>query len=201
MTHLTPDELYAIAIDHTTVDSAAAEHLALCPACRTEMGTLALLVREFAVAKRSQPTQAALQRYAALFTHVQQQESRLSAWWQSLRAVLTWDSRQQAALQGVRSGAAIAYRLLFATDEAEIEMMVEPDRYHFRVQAEIIGLNGATPTPALVQWLDDAGNICYECEADANGRFQCTGIARGVYRLAITPLDGTVIEIEGMEIG
>jgi len=201
MTHLTPDKLYAIAIDHTAVDSTDAEHLALCPACRTEMDTLALLVREFTVARQSQPTPAALQRYAALFPHIQQRESRSGAWWQTLRAALTWDSRQQAALQGVRGGSAIAYRLLFATDQAEIELMVEPDRYQFRVQGEIIARNGATPAPALVQWIDRAGNACYECEADGDGRFQYAGIARGNYRIAITPLAGTVIEIEGMEIG
>jgi hypothetical protein len=169
--------------------------------CQNEVRTLASLGREFAIARRSQPTAAAVKRYNALFTHIQQPESRLSAWWQTLRAVLTWDSRQQAALQGVRSGAAVAYRLLFTTEQAEIEIMVEPDRHLFRVQGEIIALNGATVAPALLQWMDADGNICYETEADCEGSFQRTGIERGLYRLAIVPVEGKLIEIEGLEIG
>lgn len=201
MTHLTPDQLFAVAFDPTAVDSVMAGHLAECAACQAEMDKLAALGRELAIARRSQPSAAAMQRYAALFSQVQQQESRLGVWWQTLRAVLTWDSRQQAALQGVRSGAAVAYRLLFTTEQAEIELMVEPDRHLFCVRAEIIALNDATPTPALVQWLDGDGNVRYECDADCQGRFECNGIERGLYRLVIVPLEGTLIEIEGLEIG
>ena len=136
-THMNNDQLYTIAFDQVAPDSASAAHLAACAQCRAELERLRQLAAELAVAQRSQPSPAALASYARLFDQVQQQGSRLSQLWQTIVAALAWDSRQQPALQGVRSGGATAYRLLYTTPQAEVELWVEADGRSRRLEGEI----------------------------------------------------------------
>jgi hypothetical protein len=206
MMHLPPYLLFAVAFDSQPLESDAEQHLAVCDACRQDLKDLRALAQELSVMRASQPSAAALDRYYAAQAHIQQQPSRLATVWRSITAILAWDSRQQPALQGVRSGAgSAAYRLLYATEQAEVELLIEPEGRAFRTQGEIIA-NGElqaadTPlTPALIQWIDPKGDVRYETESDASGLFSLRNIAPGTYRLSIVSAASDIIEIEALEI-
>lgn len=206
MTHLPPHLLFRYAFDAAPLASETEQHLAACPACRDALADWQTLARELSVLKASQPSAAALERYYAAQAHIQQQPSRLAAAWRSITAMLTWDSRQQAALQGVRSGAGnTGYRLLYATDQAEVELLIEPDGRVFRTQGEIIAsgkpeADETALTPALIQWIDPQGDVRYETESDASGLFSLRNIAPGTYRLSIVSAASDTIQIEALEI-
>jgi anti-sigma factor RsiW len=206
MTHLDPGQLYAAVFDATSLGSEDEQHLASCGHCRKELANLKVLAYEFALARSSEPSESTMERYYALFSHVQQQPARSANFWRTIKAMLTWDSRQQALLQGVRSsGAGAAYRLLYATHQAEVELLVEPDAHGFRTQGEIIARHERAPSgipslPALIQWFDARGAVRYETESDASGLFSLRNIVPGTYRLAIVSAASDVIEIEALEI-
>ncbi len=206
MTHLPPHLLFNHAFDAAPLASDIEQHLAACAACRDALADLQTLAHELSVMRASEPSAAALGRYYAAQEHIQQQPSRLAAVWHSITAMLTWDSRQQPALQGVRSGTGgTGYRLLYAADQAEVELLIEPEGRAFRTQGEIIASGeseGAaeTLTPALVQWIDPQGDVRYETESDASGLFSLRNVAPGTYRLSIVSAASDIIEIEALEI-
>ena len=207
MSHLAPDVLYAVVFDHIPLGAEAEQHLASCAECRCAQAGLAALAGDLALARASEATPAAVERYAALFSEVQQSPGPLTALWRTITAHLTWDSRRQPSLQGVRSGAAPAsYRLLYSGDEAEIELLVEGDGSLFRVQGELMARAGAAQDLALVQWFAPDGALVYETEADRSGQFGLRGVHPGRYRLSIVPAAGESreaggnIEIEALEI-
>ena len=206
MMHLPPHLLYNHAFDAAPLASETEQHIAACAACRDALADLQTLAHELSVLRVSQPSAAALDRYYAAQANIQQQPSRLVAAWRSLTAILAWDSRMQPALQGVRSGAGnTGYRLLYATEQAEVELLIEPDGRVFRTQGEIIasgesGTGETSLTPALVQWIDPQGDVRYETESDASGLFSLRNIAPGTYRLSIVSAASDTIEIEALEI-
>lgn len=206
MTHLHPQLLYSIAFDSKPVGGDAEQHLAACAACRQALTELRALAENLAVMRASEPSPAAYERYYASYAQIQQQLSRLGAAWRSITAILAWDSRQQPALLGVRSGAGgPAYRLLYATEQAEVELLIEPEGHAFRTQGEIIASADQnaidTPlAPALIQWLDAHGDVRYETESDARGLFSLRNVAPGIYRLSIVSAASGIIEIEALEI-
>jgi hypothetical protein len=140
-------------------------------------------------------------RYASLYDEVQKKPSALSAFMQTLRAALSWDSRQQLALQGVRSGAVAAYRQLYTSSSAEIELMIEPAQQRYAIHGEIMGTDDANLGSALIQLLDRGDTLVHEVEANDAGQFRMASVGAGAYRLLITPVDGPVIEVESLEIG
>ncbi len=199
MSHLAPEQLYAAIFDHTQLGEVEQQHVDACPTCRRTLGQLEELAQELVVARKSRPAQAALDRYQALFDEVERLPSPLSRVWQQISALLVWDSRRQLTLQGVRSAAAAtAYRLLYATEQTEVELLVEPDDHHFRIRGEIIVADA--PAPMLVQWLDAGGAIRYETNSNAEGQFAQHGIAPGVYGMSIVSASGPTIDIERLEI-
>lgn len=206
MTHLPPHLLYNHAFEATPLASEAEQHLAACAACHDALADLQTLAHELYVMRASQPSAAALNSYYAAQAQIQQRPSRLVAAWRSISAMLAWDSRMQPALQGVRSGAGnTGYRLLYATEEAEVELLIEPEGRAFRTQGEIIASGepetaGAALTPALIQWIDPQGDVRYETESDASGLFSLRNIAPGTYRLSIVSAASDTIEIEALEI-
>ncbi len=201
MTHLSREILYNITFDATEQDAAVTEHLAGCDECRRELANLNALAGDFALAQRSAPNAATLERYTSLYSEVQKKPSALSAFLQTLRAALSWDSRQQMALQGVRSGAVAAYRQLYTSSSAEIELLIEPAQQRYAIHGEIMGTDDANLGHALVQLLDRSGVAVHEVEANDAGQFRMASIGGGAYRLLITPVDGPVIEVESLEIG
>jgi hypothetical protein len=205
MTHLDPGQLYAAVFDSAALGSDVEQHLSACGHCRKELTNLQVLAKEFALARTAAPSEAAIERYCSLFSQVQRQPSRAAALWHTVKAVLTWDGRRQVGVQGVRSGAGAAYRLLYATHQAEVELLVEPDAHGFRTQGEIIARHERAPSgslalPALIQWFDARGAVRYETESDASGLFSLRNIVPGTYRLAIVSAASDIIEIEALEI-
>ncbi|MBK8051167.1 MAG: hypothetical protein IPK16_31140 [Anaerolineales bacterium] len=201
MMHLSRETLYAIAFDAAEPGAAEREHLALCDECRRELAGLVDLNGALALARRSTPSPAAMARYTGLFSEVQQRPSRLGSLLQTLRAALTWDSRQQFAMQGVRSGAVAAYRQLYSTGAAEIELLIEPAQQRYAIYGEIMGTDDANVGNSLVQLLNRDGVTVQEVEAGDDGQFRMTMLRGGIYRLLITPVDGPLIEVETLEIG
>ncbi len=208
MNHLSDDQLYSLVFDPVRPTQEATIHLEACARCREQLTVLHQLRAELMVARHSQPTAAALQRYNQLFTQVQQPPSALSRVVQQLRATLTWDSRQQPALQGVRNVAATHYRQLYATARAEIELLVmarTPQRRE--LEGDIITLTGQEQvTPALLQlqvlYQDQINNeqASYEVMSDAEGRFRIADVLPGHYQLLITPIQGALLELDDLEI-
>jgi hypothetical protein len=209
MTHLSADQLFAIAFDQTPRDAETAAHLAACSSCTAELARLTTLAGELALARRSEPSAQALQRYAALYAQVQRRPAPLGALWQTVRAALTWDGRQQVSLLGVRSGAPARYRLLYQCIEAAVELLVEPEQSSGLAQANELrrlegeiaaGADHAAPISALVQLLDSSGVAVSETVADPAGRFRMASVAPGSYRLLITLPDELTIESDPLEI-
>lgn len=200
MSHLLPDQLYAAVFDRTPLPEEAAQHLAQCPACRHSRDALAALAQELAVGRASAAPPALIDRYADLFAQVMQSPNSLTTAWRSFTALLTWDSRQQSALQGVRSAAAGAYRLLYTANGAEIELLVEGDGHLYQVQGEILGSGSGDLGPALIQWFTPDRELRYETTSSASGQFALRGLQRGLYYVTILPALGAGIEIQRLEI-
>lgn len=199
--HVSPDELLSLVFDATELSAAAARHLATCAHCRRQEAELRLLATDLTIARLSEPGPAALARYQALFDQVQQQPAPLQRLVNRLRAVLTWDSRQQPLLQGVRSGGTTAYRQLYAADDVELELMVEPNGTLRRVEGDLIAdADGGHAAPALVELLDRQGAPVYSVETDADGIFRFEGVQPGRYQAVITRAYAAPVEVETLEI-
>lgn len=196
--HISQDEFFALVFD-AAVLPAAADHLLHCASCRQQFDDLRQLAADLTIARLSAPEPAALARYRALFAQIQQQPSLLQRTLQRVQALLTWDSRHQPALQGVRSGAASTYRQLYVAGNTEMELMVEQAGRLRRLEGDLIA-ETSTAAPALVELLDAAGAPAYMVETDADGIFRLDEIAPGSYRAVITQADGVMIEIELLEI-
>lgn len=199
--HLTLDELYSLVLDDASPSAAATAHLATCAVCRAEANGLRQLANDLTIAQASTPTADALSRYRSLFTHVQQQPSLLRRMAAQMRAVLAWDSRQQVALQGVRSGAATAYRQLYTAADVEVELMVERSGRGRRVEGDLIAdETGGRNEAALVELIAAGDQALYTTETDTQGLFRFDGIAPGTYRMVVTRAESAAIEIEALEI-
>lgn len=199
--HVSPDELLSLVFDAAELSAAAALHLETCAHCRQQEAELRLLATDLTIARLSEPGPAALARYQALFAQVQQQPAPLQRLASRLRAVLTWDSRQQPLLQGVRSGGAAVYRQLYTAEDVELELMVEPTGPLRRVEGDLIAdTNAAAPMPALVELLDKHGAPVYSIETDADGIFRFEGVQPGRYQAVITRVHAAPIEVATLEI-
>ena len=88
---------------------------------------------------------------------------------------------------GVRSGLGSSYRLLFATDGVEIELMVESMQGQRRMVGEVVSAAGEPPAAALVALMLRDGTPVSEAESDEFGRFMFQGIDPGEFALVVTP--------------
>jgi len=198
-THLSSDELYKLVFDQ--IEPADAGHLADCALCRQQVEELKRLATDLTIARLSQPSSMAIEQYRTLFAFVQKQPSPIQRAVQQIRAVLTWDSRQQPALQGVRSGGANAYRQLYTAGEVEIELMIEQVGRLHRIEGDLIdGRPEGNAAPALVELVDQYGVVRYGVESSASGLFRLEHVAAGVYRATITRVDAPMIEVDALEV-
>ena len=165
-----------------------------------------LLVQELEIARRSRPSTQAIDTYHSFFEHVERKSplisSALSEIIQGLRGQLMMDSRQQTALQGIRNAAATSYRLLYSTDRADIELLVEPDVRMRRIEGEVLALDADDPiTPALVQLLRQGDDeTIHETTCNEDERFHFADVLPGHYQLTIMPAIGASLEITQLEI-
>lgn len=203
MKHIAEDVFNAYVFDSHTLSAAELVHLAHCAECQAQLAVVRHMRDELKLAQRSKPSVQALARYGQLFSHVQQQPGLWTRMAQRLRAQLSWDSRQQPALQGMRAASATHYRQLYTTGQVEIELMVASRQLHqFDVEGDLLTPPGqGSIAPALVQLQRGSEQQpIYEVESDANGRFHLGNIAPGHYQLLITPSQGALIEIADLEI-
>jgi hypothetical protein len=200
MPHVVEERLYAYLLDQAELSAAEETHLAECAHCQAQLAAVAQLQRELAVASRSQVVEATLQRYEALFSEVKKPPSERSLL-QRLVARLVWDGRLQPA-QGVRTPVQRAYRLFYATDEVEIDLLVTP-------QADLLDLDGevipsdtglvALPVQIVFEHSVDPHAV-YRTQSSTTGRFQIDGLRPGHYTLWFTPPAGKLLALEGLLI-
>jgi hypothetical protein len=198
--HIPSERLHALVLDNQS-DAAATAHLSICAICRQQVEELKQLLFDLEIARLSQPTPAAFDRYQAMFSYVQTRPSSLQRFAQQLRARLTWDSRTQPALQGVRNATAHTYRQLYVATGAEIELMVERMGELRRVEGDLIDIGqDDAPTSALVELLDANGEIVHMVEADVDGLFHLENVAPGTYTIVITRPNAATIEVPALEV-
>lgn len=201
MSHLAADVLYAAVFDRISLDAEAALHLAQCAECRRAQAELAELAGDLALGRAVSVTAVTAERYAALFSEVQQSPGRLTSLWRNFTAHLAWDSRRQPSLQGVRSAAGAAgYRMLYSSDVADVELLVESDGRLLRMQGEWVARDDARQSQALVQWFAADGALLHETESGNDGQFALRSLQPGIYRLSILSAAGDNVEIEALEI-
>jgi anti-sigma factor RsiW len=200
-THIPSERLHALVFDNQ-IDAATAAHLADCPACRQQVEVLRNLRLDLEIARRSTPAPDHLDAYRAMFANVQTQPSPLQRLSQQIRALLTWDSRTQPALMGVRSGNLQSYRQLYVADDAEIELLVERVGELRNVKGDVIdgAPDAALPSSLLVELLDPNGEVVHVVEADAGELFHFDNVAPGLYNAVITRSNAAMIELVGLEI-
>ncbi|MCB9125053.1 MAG: hypothetical protein H6643_11155 [Caldilineaceae bacterium] len=103
-----------------------------------------------------------------------------------MRAVLA-DSRQQVAPQGVRSGAATAYRQSPSTaDDVEVELMVERSGRPARRRRPDRRRDWWPQRGRLVELIAAGDRPLYATETDLNGLFCFDGIALGTHRMVVS---------------
>lgn len=203
MTHLTPDHLLNHLLDQHALSQEHLSHLANCEICQAQLASLATLTGELTVARSADVDDQILARYDALFDQVVQPPTLLQRMASLLRGELLWDSRLQPGLQGVRAaGQPTTYRLLYATEVAEIELLVEPTGPDRRLEGDLLPLDtGGLELPALVQMVRNTDlSLVAEQEITAQGRFSLENILPAAYSLTLTPRLGPALTIPEIEI-
>lgn len=198
--HIPSERLQALVFDNQ-IDAAETNHLSVCATCRQQVEDWKQLLLDLEVARRSEPSLAAIHRYQAIFSHVQSPPSPLQRLMQQIRALLTWDSRTQPALQGIRGGSAHTYRQLYVAADAEIELMVERMGELRAIEGDLIDIGqDSAPTFALVELLDANGEATHIVETSASGLFRLENVAPGAYTIMITRQNAAPIEVPALEI-
>jgi hypothetical protein len=198
--HLSDEQLSAYGLTEAALP-AVEEHLATCLLCRQRLETTRRMVDELAIRRRSEPTPTGLARYAQLFDQVQRSPAGLQGLLQRVRAHLQWDSRQQPALQGVRSAARSEHRLLYTTPMVDVEILVTRSATQFDLDGELVPQDAEAWTgPTLIQLQAQAAPVAlYETEVTADGRFRFVQVPPNHYTMLITPDHGALLEIEGLD--
>ncbi len=211
--HLTDEKLHELAFSASALAASERDHLAGCTACQAQLAELQLLSRELQVAKWSQPSQAAKERYAALFDEAQvsaKPQSALSSWLNTfadtVRASVMWNGRDRLVAQGIRNASSASYRMLYSTGQAEIELLIEPVAGHFKVEGELLPMqtDGAI-LPVLLELYRSRGSAIdstpiFSGESDDDGRFHIPPMPAGEYSLCLVPPEGMTMLIDALEL-
>lgn len=200
--HISPDQLMAVALGQTALAEADVSHLAGCAECRQQVEAMTLLLHELKVARASTPSAAATARYVDAFHAMPRRgQSPLGALGRWIMAQLSFDSRVAPLAAGIRSGRAGSYRMLFSSERADLELMVEDDGGMRRLEGEYMEVAAESALPVLVQLqARTTGGLAAEAESDDAGRFWLTGIEPGQYALILTDQVGGVMEVRTLEI-
>ncbi|MCC6458151.1 MAG: carboxypeptidase regulatory-like domain-containing protein [Caldilineaceae bacterium] len=209
MEHLAEERMMGNIWDGVALTPAEVDHLRLCAACQSHFAALAQLRDDFEVARRSQVAHAVEERYFEVFTQARQAGAgrrslgdllgNLAEW---VAALPLWDSRDQMLTAGVRNGNRSSYRILYGTDTAEIELMIEPQNGLLRLVGELMtettdGKSGL----ALVELMAaESSTVALETQSDGNGRFQLEHVPPGRYALVITPRYSQAMVIKPLEL-
>ncbi len=203
MHHLSEDQLCTAAFDDMVEDQVKL-HLDDCDACRRQLLSLQRLAETFALARRSQPSVAQLDRYQKMAPLIQQAPSSVLERLSQLHAALMLDSRQRLGFEGVRSGGQHSYRLLYSAENADVELLVDAVGQTRRIEGEVLPLSDTALRPPLLIELY-AGSLAgaealWMAESNQQGRFRLDGVTLGKYDVMITAADGPSLRIEAIEI-
>ncbi len=220
MDHLSDERLLQLHLDHQALLPSEEAHLESCPACQALHAQYAALAEDLALARRSRPSAQALARYYRLFQEIPRRPSLAQRVEQALHAVilgLGFDSRQQAALGVRRAAEGLGYRLLFSSDQADLELYVEPTGDTRRLEGALIlgedlGIEG--PFWVELRPLPEGGPSFPLAQEPSrpvavtlsrpDGYFRIRDVRPGRYRLALTPTRGSVLapwlEVESIHI-
>lgn len=202
MAHLNEEFFYAWVFDGSVPSAAERNHLDNCTACQGQLTAVQKLASELHIARASEPAAAALARYSQFYAQVQQAPSLSQRLTEFIIAQLQWDGRRQPAWQGVRNTQVASYRLLYATTEAEIELLVAPHEGHFQIEGEVVPLSEPTTfLPARCALQDSTSTeIIGTAACQPNGRFHLEHVPTGQYRLSFVPAMGPTIVIDKLEL-
>jgi hypothetical protein len=203
--HLTELKLVSIAFDRVDPSATEAAHLTICPDCQALLTTYTTLDRELLVAKLSQVLAATQERYYTLFepnrVNATGIVNRLAQFADAVKASIMWNGHARLAADGVRSASTTSYRMLYGTELAEIELMIEPVGKQFKIEGELLPLQG--PDTVLPVWLEvhqGIGNILFSGESDHEGRFHIPAMDAGAYVLYLVPPQGAPMLIDALEL-
>lgn len=211
--HLTDEQLHEVAFSASALAAIDSAHLATCAICQRQLAKVQLLSRELAVAKWSEPSPAAKERYAALFELVQAStptpfpaiNSLISALAETVKATVAWNGRDQLVAQGVRNASTASYRMLYSTGQVDIELLIEPVAGQFKVEGELLPTEvEGQLLPVLLelyrgQLSAPDGASIFNGESDDEGRFHIPPMAAGAYSLCLVPPEGAIIVIDLLE--
>lgn len=184
-------------------------HLVACQACAAEVARWGVLRDEMAVARASQVRPEAQEQLFAMLAEaghvpdtagvVKRAVREVVEW---VQALPLWDSRESAAVAGVRGTPNLAYRMLFGARDTEVELMVEPTGGGLRVRGEVmVGAEQENSGLALIELLSDlSARRALETESDVEGRFALDAVPPGTYVMTVTPRFGHVLVIEHLEL-
>ena len=212
--HLTDEQLHEVAFSASPLSAIDSAHLAACTICQTQLAKLQLLSRELAVAKWSEPSQAAKERYAALFDNTQTStptpspaiNSWLNTLTETVKALVMWNGRDRLAAQGVRNASTASYRMLYSAGQIEIELLIEPVSSQFKVEGELLpNQSEAQILPVLLELYRGQrrapdGTPIFSGESSGEGRFHIPPMPTGIYSLYLVPPQGAIIVIDPLEL-
>lgn len=165
------------------------------------------LITELQIARLSNPTDDALKRYHQLAEQIEAQPG--SSLWQKITATLAWDSRDQLVAQGARGVGDNSHRLLYTTNQIEVEVMIESQPSHKHIEGDIVPLDPSAAessalVPALIVLLPSGSEPMQmellETESDQYGRFRFENIANGMYDMQLILSNGSLIEIDKINL-
>jgi len=208
MEHPQESRLEAIVFAGDSPTSVEQAHFAACTACAPRLHNLQHLRQELQIASRSQPSAEQISRYHALASEIPRATlgQRISGWFETVRMSLALDSRQAAL--GLRRAAGFGHRLLYSSDLADVELLLEPEGEFWQIEGDCLPFAPDEITaPYLVELRNEASAALIQAESDASGRFRLADVAPGHYILTLTPASGPLtpasgplIEIAGLEI-
>lgn len=201
--HINETTFYAWVFEKINASAAEHFHLEECAACQEQLTAIQKLAYELAIAKASTPTPAAFARYFQSYEEVQQAPSVWQRVTDFIHAQLQWDGRRQPAWQGVRNSYGASYRLLYGTEQVEIELLVAPREGQFQIEGEVVPLEEPTTLlPARYELQNVTnGETVYTAECQRSGRFHLEAVPSGRYRLCFVPSIGATIVINDLDLG
>ncbi len=203
--HLTEEQLIAVAVEDLLPTPLESTHLADCVACQERLAVYQSMARELLIAKASTVSTAAQERYIALFQSPQENRAgiadRLVQLADAVKASIMWNGHARLAMDGVRSASATSYRMLYGTDFAEIELLIEPAGSGFNIEGELVPLQAPERLlPVALEVHRGQGNVLFQGESDEEGRFQIPAMNAGTYSLFLIPVNGKAVLIDKLEL-
>lgn len=176
--------------DERTAAKVAA-HLAGCGRCASEVEFWQRALRALTADRDPAPPETLVAGALRLFERVALPTPRLR-----LPAILTFDSRLQPALAGVRDAGPVSFKLYYEAGDIGIDLLCEGGAERWQVTGQVLdpeegggGWRVAAASPE-----DEA-----RAQADPNGEFVLRSLPPGVYELTLHDLKCEIV-VHGLEL-